>query len=581
MSWFLPHHDENPEERQKELQEARQKYQFRYDTYVSPLAICKDVPVRDTIMPKWLLKIGKSALKVLANRMEIEGDSKIRDEHRKRHQEFEKNLGTSAFKVGEILDYIQTSLDKVTSQTATTLEDYDEIFRAISLPPVHKFFREDKIFAWMRVAGPNSVLIERIASLPDNFPVTAEMYRSAMPEDTLDAAAGEGRLYLVDYKALAGAKGGTWKDVKKYLYAPLALFAVDKQTKDLMPVAIQCEQTPGTDNPIFTPRNGFNWLIAKTIVEVADGNFHEAITHLGRTHLFVEPFVVTTHRQLSTRHPLYCLLSPHFEGTLNINKMAVNDLIAPGGKVDQGMGPKIEAVWQATVAEVESYLFDQAWLPKTFAARGVDDPELLPKYPYRDDATLYWDAIRDWVTAYLSIYYSSDADVAEDTELTQWFREIVAENGGRIKGLDGPTGSLSYLADVVTMVIFTSSCQHAAVNFPQYDLMSYVPNVPGACYTPRPTTTAGATERDWLDLLPPLNQAETQTEFLYLLGSVYYTELGGYSFGHFLKRDVRSALDQFQDRIKQNGQIIAERNKKRILPYEYLLPSGIPQSINI
>ena len=389
MSSFLPQHDADPKDRRKHLADARKAYQFRYDTFVSPLAICKKVPRRDTLMPRWLLKVAKSALRVLANHLETEADSKIRDEHRKRHRRFTRHLATGSPKVEEVLGYVQESLQKVAADRPGSLDDYAKLFRAIGLPPIHRDFQQDKVFAWMRVAGPNPVLIERIAALPDHFPVTAEHYRAAMPGDSLDAAAAEGRLYLTDFQALEGAPNGKYEDLQKFIYAPLSLYAVDKATRDLLPVAIQCEQTPGPDNPIFTPGDGFNWLIAKTIVEVADGNYHEAVTHLGRTHLYIEPFVVTTHRQLAKNHPLYRLLMPHFQGTLNINKGAVDTMIAPGEAVDQVMGPTIEAIWGTVVKGVESFLVDDVLLPETFKRRGVDDPALLPTYPYRDDAMLY------------------------------------------------------------------------------------------------------------------------------------------------------------------------------------------------
>ena len=125
----------------------------------------------------------------------------------------------------------------------------------------------------------------------------------------------EARLYLADYQLLDGAECGTYPHGQKYIYAPLALFVVEKSSRQLLPVAIQCKQKPASDNPIFTPRDGWNWTIAKTIVETADGNVHEAVTHLARTHLFMEPFVVSMHRQIGPNHPLARLLSPHFEAT--------------------------------------------------------------------------------------------------------------------------------------------------------------------------------------------------------------------------------------------------------------------------
>ncbi|MEL6164201.1 MAG: lipoxygenase family protein, partial [Cyanobacteria bacterium J06628_3] len=112
--------------------------------------------------------------------------------------------------------------------------------------------------------------------------------------------------------------------MQKYSYAPLALFAVPKNSElsPLMrPVAIQCAQNP-LDAPIVTPKSGkYAWLLAKTIVEIADANFHEALSHLGRTHLFVGRFAIAINRQLPDNHPLSLLLLPHLKGTLNINNL--------------------------------------------------------------------------------------------------------------------------------------------------------------------------------------------------------------------------------------------------------------------
>ena len=44
----------------------------------------------------------------------------------------------------------------------------------------------------------------------------------------------------------------------------------------------------------------------------------------------------------------------------------------------------------------------------------------------------------------------------------------------KVKGL-GPVTSRAQLVDICTMVMFTSSAQHAAVNFPQKDIMAFAP----------------------------------------------------------------------------------------------------------
>ena len=145
---------------------------------------------------------------------------------------------------------------------------------------------------------------------------------------------------------------------------------------------------------------------------------------------------------------------------------------------------------------------------------------------------------------------------------------------------DGEFRKVEEVVDVMTFVIYTSSVQHAAVNFPQYDFMTYIPNMPLAGYRPAPTTKTGATEEDFVAMLPTLDMAELQLELGYLLGTVHYTELGQYGRLRFLDQRVAAPLAQFQQRLSGIGTIIKERNQTR-RPYEILAPEGIPQSINI
>lgn len=470
---------------------------------------------------------------------------------------------------------------------ATSLKDYENLFPVIGVPAIAKTYHEDEVFAYMRVAGYNPVMIERVTTPGDRFPVTDEHYQAVMGNDDSLAAAGlEGRLYLADYKMLDGAINGTYPNEQKYVYAPLALFALPKgsdSTRLLRAIAIQCGQTPGSDYPIITPNSGkYPWLFAKTIVQIADANFHEAITHLGRTHLFVGAFAIATYRQLPLTHPLRILLHPHFDSTLAINDAAQRILIAPGGGVDRLLSASIDNARVFAVLGLQSYGFNSAILPKQFQQRGVDDPNLLPIYPYRDDALLVWDAITKWVSDYLNLYYITDEDIQQDTALQAWAAEISAYDGGRIRdfGEDGSIKTLNYLIDATTLIIFTASAQHAAVNFPQKDLMSYAAAIPTAGYLPASTLKREVTEQDYLNLLPPLDQAQRQYNILSLLGSVYYNKLGEYQQGYFTDQKVKPFLQAFQSNLQQVENTIKQRNLHRPT-YEYLLPSKIPQSINI
>ncbi len=481
-----------------------------------------------------------------------------------------------------------------------SLDDYKGLFKTLPLPPIADTFEQDAVFADMRVAGPNPIAITRMTAPLAKFPVTNQQFQAAMGAgDSLDAAIADGRVYIVDYAALDWMVEGSWQDYQKYLWAPIAMFAVPSTGKNprLKAVAIQVGQTPEAKNPVVTPpaegalhdaKAQDAWRKAKIAVQVADGNFHEAVSHLGQTHLVVEAFIMATAKLPWSPlyyHPIALLLWPHFYGTLFINDAAQSKLVSAGGTVDVLLGGTIDSSRVAAVKGAQAVLLDfrRSSLPDMLTARGVDDPAKLPYYPYRDIGLRVWKAIHTWTTAYVNVTYQSDAVLRQDAHLSAWVAELTSHEGGRIANLGERVNgreviqTRTLLAEVLAIVIFTASAQHSAVNFPQSSIMSFAPAMPLAGYAP--VTTDG----DWLALLPPLSQAFTQMNLGILLGSIHYTQLGQYvdRFGNpwFSDPNILAALGVFQASLRQ-----IETDMKRdglADAYPYLLPSLIPQSINI
>jgi arachidonate 15-lipoxygenase len=486
------------------------------------------------------------------------------------------------------------------SDYRSRVRPYNKLFQIVYLPEIHRYFQLDRAFAAQRVAGANPLVIQQFQELDPRFPINNDHYQSVMGvTDSLAHAMAEGRLYLADYADLKDITPGNFpKGVTKYVYAPLALFAIPAGTgtqRALVPIAIQCGQDPSqypiiTPPPPSTPQAGqWDWLIAKTIVQIADGNYHELISHLGRTHLLIEAFAISTPRQLAENHPLSLLLTPHFEGTLFINDAALTGLVNPEGTVDRVLFGTLQDSLKLSITGAKGYpyRFNESMLPKTFAARGVGDPNKLPDYPYRDDALLIWHAIQTWVRDYLCLYYHTDEDVQNDTELQAWSKELLAPDGGQMVDFGEPNaqGDLclqtrEYLIQAVTLIIFTASAQHTAVNFPQATYLTYGPNMPLAGYHPAPTK-AGSSADDYFELLPSLAQAENQMNMTYTLGSVYYTQLGKYPDHYFTDQAVAPLLIQFQQQLEEIALTIEDRNRQRPTYYDTLLPNKIPQSINI
>lgn len=469
------------------------------------------------------------------------------------------------------------------------IEDYDAIFQTLELPEISRVFRDDDAFAWLRVAGFNPLLLRAVPAPPATMPISDADFATVMGGgDSLERAGSERRLFLVDYSEL-----GDWANgqpiVKEqagvgYAYRPLALFARPIDGESLVPVAIKCTQD--ADAPVFLPvppdHPGYwGWQMAKTVVQHADFNYHELRSHLSRTHLVTEAFAVAMHRQLARTHPLFVLLSPHFEGTLIINARGAVQILGPKLAAEVVTAPTLGDA----LAEVREDRLRLDWgqyvLLNDLTLRGVADPSELPDYPYRDDSLLVWDAIRAWVTEYVDVYYSSDADVAADTELAAWAHEVVSR--GKLRGFDPPS-SKSALVETMTAIVFNCSAQHAAVNFPQRTLMTYVPSSAGVLSAPAPTSLEGYTEEDWKRMLPPPLVTIVQLIVLGVLGGVYYRPLGEYrtSLGPAI-RDPRlnDALARFRASLDDVESTIEQRNLTRVRPYRQLLPSQIPASTNI
>lgn len=59
------------------------------------------------------------------------------------------------------------------------------------------------------------------------------------------------------------------------------------------------------------------------------------VSHLGLTHLLIEPIIVSVHRQFNKSHPIYKILKPHMRQTLAINELGRRTLLNRGGLFDR------------------------------------------------------------------------------------------------------------------------------------------------------------------------------------------------------------------------------------------------------
>ncbi|CAB3985700.1 allene oxide synthase-lipoxygenase -like [Paramuricea clavata] len=504
---------------------------------------------------------------------------------------------TRAFNRGRVFGGINLALSCLYTlfDSWSNFESFTKIYTGWTgdVPQIARddMWMKDEVFGFQFLNGCNPCVIERCSQLPKNFPVTHDMVKKFLDRDmTLTEEIKEGHVYIVDYKELEGIKRNGEDGNSNLCYAavPLCLFYV-KRSGDLVPIAIQLYQQPSESNPIWTPDDGqYDWLLARMWFRNADHQVHQMATHLLKTHLVIEAFCVASWRQLPSIHPVFQLLFPHIRSVVAINTIGRNELVAKGGIVDKTLSIGGGGHIQLLEKTYKDFKFDMLCLPAMLKNRGVDDPEKLPNYYYRDDGLLMWDAISKFIREFLVIFYQSDDDVCNDHELQSWLTDI-DDNG-----LPTREGNVDHvfpaclqtrdeLQHVLTCIVFTSSCQHAAVNFPQMEITGFIPNVPPVMRLPPPTRKNQASLQYIMDTLPNKIQAGWHIGTMYTLTRIAEDErfIGDFSQGLLNGKEVEGVISRFQASLQSISEVIKKRNASVKIPYPYLLPERVPNSIGI
>ena len=235
-------------------------------------------------------------------------------------------------------------------------------------------------------------------------------------------------------------------------------------------------------------------------------------THFIPCHTAMESYAVATMRTIPDAHPLYKLLKNSFRYTMSINiptkesikEGDIYDFIASIGCSNTKKSGKHELTRKCN----ERYSVHFSNIKRNLKERGVDNPDKLPNYYYRDDGVRLWDAIEAYVRSILDLFYTDDIDVQEDSEIRDWTNEIhsfgfPAFHGGPMgRGFPKQINTKDELVEYCTLIMFTGSAFHSCANFSTFDTYSFVPNGPFEMRRPLPTQKGVTTEDDILHSLP-------------------------------------------------------------------------------
>uniref|UniRef100_A0A8C5PQV5 Uncharacterized protein n=1 Tax=Leptobrachium leishanense TaxID=445787 RepID=A0A8C5PQV5_9ANUR len=468
-------------------------------------------------------------------------------------------------------------------------KDLNEINNLFSFKKTHmpdltsQMWNVDTFFGYQYLNGVNPMSVRKCTKIPGNFPVTQDMVASTLGSSTdLQQELESGNIFLADYNILEGIPTNTINGKKQYLAAPLCLLWKSLQDH-LIPIAIQLGQQPGPENPIFvTSDPEWDWTLAKIWVRYAEFQLHELDHHLLRTHLLAEVICLATVRNLPTQQPLLKLLLPHFDFTLEINILARSQLIGPGGLFDKAFVTGNGGVPILVRKALERLTYTSLCLPDDLKDRGM---ESIPKHYYREDGMKIWSAMEKFASDIVNYYYKDDDMVSKDPELQAWIKEIF-QRGFLERESSGIPSSLRSRVEVIkfaTMVMFSCSAQHAAVNSGQFDFYSWMPNAPSSLRRPPPTKKGVTTFQSILDTMPEMNTTALAMVTVWLLSKEPEDKkpLGDYKNSYFLEETPLKFSQAFQNRMAEISKDIQQRNKSMNLTYLYQDPKVIECSVSI
>ncbi|CAM4719815.1 unnamed protein product [Leuciscus chuanchicus] len=197
---------------------------------------------------------------------------------------------------------------------------------------------------------------------------------------------------------------------------------------------------------------------------------------------------------------------------------------------------------------------------------------------------MVWEAVKSFVSDVVKICYGSDETVQEDQEIQAFVQDVCfsgLKNCPKNCEFPDSLNTREQLVEFLTVVIFTASAQHAAVNFGQYDWFSWVPNNPSTMRKPPPAQKGQVDMKYIMESLPDRGRSSWHLGAVWALSQFQDNEASIQICTSLNNRLVMEAAKTFRKKLAEVTNIIKSRNEYLKVPYWYLSPDRIPNSVAV
>jgi hypothetical protein len=278
---------------------------------------------------------------------------------------------------------------------------------------------------------PAKVTTARVNTVRRNF-------RSVWTREHAAAAADE-TLYTIDMTRFQQFQPQTVAGAPRFVPSTITLLKQDPQTKNLTPIAVTVSGYRGQNRRMYTRANSTDgaWLYALQAAKVSITVFGVWLGHVYHWHLVTAAMQMTMLNTFQTSHPIYQLLAPQSKFCIPFDDVLLLlwSEIAP---------PTPMANFRQFLELANDYGAGRQYFdddPKvTLKQLGITQADFTKssawdQYPVVQRLLTIWDFVEPYVATFVDTSYSSDSEVANDTQLQSWIATSSASDEGNINGL--------------------------------------------------------------------------------------------------------------------------------------------------